>query len=386
MRTNPIPVTFDPTEDAEAYDLTVEKDGADSSGYPTYVFQGEYDNLMAFMTTELSMTSSEADIEIGDEDDFDHSEDHFRDAQENWDELRNARTTPTGRAFEARVRQSPHLTQDEVFQAFEELIGSGSEMDAAQAADFISQQNGMDREQVYAILKADEDEFAGAETSAGDPAWLKDVPKLRQENMMPASLAEAGMPLSETKFAGLWNDVTQVQVGDKVDVYLPDSFMTAATGVRVIELVDDVEKAVGVPPEEETEDFKGPGFVGDSEDEGQMVFSLHQIVPGSKEKYASLMDDDPYMSQQNYDRLDYEGDPATVSDYYNDDDTRAAVPFRAPGAVWREGASFNKFMDKILVQEAPSKKLLVENDSAQRQRAARHQERPLSRTVYGRKR
>lgn len=67
---------------------------------------------------------------------------------------------------------SPTLSPDEVFQAFEELIGSGSEMDAVQAADFISQQNGMDREQVYAILKADEEEMAhqfGGSEAQGQP-------------------------------------------------------------------------------------------------------------------------------------------------------------------------------------------------------------------------
>ena len=134
-----------------------------------------------------------------------------------------------------------------------------------------------------------------------------------------------------------------IQVGDKVDVYLPDSFMSGETAVRVLELVDDVNEATGTlasdedaAPGEQYYDFEGPGFVGDSEDEGEMVFSLHQVVPGSKEKYEAMMADDPYASQKNYD-ADNERDYnlGSISDYYDDNDKKQPTTWRA--APWGEG-------------------------------------------------
>ena len=49
-----------------------------------------------------------------------------------------------------------------------------------------------------------------------------------------------------------------------------------------------------------------------------------------------------------------------------------------------EGADFDKFMSRILVEEKrPTPKVTVLNDSPQRQLAARYQERPMGRTRMG---
>lgn len=96
-----------------------------------------------------------------------------------------------------------------------------------------------------------------------------------------------------------------LEPGDLVDV------MTDTEGyeaVRVERIVPDVRAAAGLVPIEDdpsdrdypgAQDFTGPGFVGTirtemndgSFDEEQMVFSLKQVVPGSKVKYYFPEDD-----------------------------------------------------------------------------------------------
>ena len=80
-----------------------------------------------------------------------------------------------------------------------------------------------------------------------------------------------------------------LEVGDLVDV---DTEYMGVIPVRVLKFVDDVRVQVGMPADEDLgpgyEHFHGPGFVGEIESDyesGTMVFSLGQIVKGSKEKH-----------------------------------------------------------------------------------------------------
>ncbi len=80
--------------------------------------------------------------------------------------------------------------------------------------------------------------------------------------------------------------------GDLVDV---DTGEGACYKIRVLKLISDVRKEAGLSKDETwpgSEDFTGPGFVGvGTGDEGdwgkdeQGVFSLKQVIPGSKLKY-----------------------------------------------------------------------------------------------------
>jgi hypothetical protein len=77
--------------------------------------------------------------------------------------------------------------------------------------------------------------------------------------------------------------MNDIEVGDIVDV---DADEIAYQGVRVLELVPDVRQASGVLGDDEPHDrsFRGPGFLGKTE-EGDLLFSLRQVVSGSKDKY-----------------------------------------------------------------------------------------------------
>lgn len=234
---------------AQMYGVTITKE----PGANLYTIRSEnYDDLMGFMTDILSMSDGEADIEIGEEDDFDHNQDQFADAAREWEEheaeASAARMSSSGRPFESKLS-------------------------------------------------------------------LK------------------------TLISEINHEIPEIQPGDKVDVYLPDSFMTHSAPVRVVELVDDVFNATGTSPatddaSEESIDFTGPGFVGEFDEEsgetGQLVFALNQIVPGSKEKYESLMDADPYMNDANYNRdsLEHDAEPV-LSDYFDDEDKPNATAWRA---------------------------------------------------------
>lgn len=79
-------------------------------------------------------------------------------------------------------------------------------------------------------------------------------------------------------------DLNSIEVGDVVDVVTDE--MGALT-VRVLELVDDVNKEAGPPDPRKPHEYTGPGFVGKIEDphsgeSGTLVWSLNQVVPGSK--------------------------------------------------------------------------------------------------------
>lgn len=81
------------------------------------------------------------------------------------------------------------------------------------------------------------------------------------------------------------DELNTVEVGDVVDVTTDEM---GTMSVRVLELVDDVNAVAGEPDPRNPEDFTGPGFIGeidpDSGESGQLVFSLNQVVPGSKAK------------------------------------------------------------------------------------------------------
>lgn len=99
------------------------------------------------------------------------------------------------------------------------------------------------------------------------------------------------------------DDLGTVEVGDVLDV---DTEYAGRLSVRVIELVDDVRAVTGYQPGDKRympdahtdRVFQGPGFVGDidpsSGESGKLVFSLQQVVPGSKAKgyFPRLGDED----------------------------------------------------------------------------------------------
>jgi len=95
--------------------------------------------------------------------------------------------------------------------------------------------------------------------------------------------------LSESSPVNHDSDINVVEVGDMVDV---DTEYMGTLPVRVTELVDDVNAVAGSNEDDPTGvpgNFSGPGFVGeidpDSGEGGELVFSLNQVVPGSKAKY-----------------------------------------------------------------------------------------------------
>jgi hypothetical protein len=81
----------------------------------------------------------------------------------------------------------------------------------------------------------------------------------------------------------LGSEMNSVEVGDVVDVDVDE---VGIIPVRVIELVDDVNKIAGEPDPRQPDIFMGPGFVGEidpsSGESGTLVFSMNQVVPGSK--------------------------------------------------------------------------------------------------------
>ena len=81
------------------------------------------------------------------------------------------------------------------------------------------------------------------------------------------------------------DELERVEVGDLVDVDVDE---IGTLPVRVISMVDDVNKEAGPPDPRNPEAFTGPGFVGEidpsSGESGTMVFSLNQVMPGSKMK------------------------------------------------------------------------------------------------------
>lgn len=81
------------------------------------------------------------------------------------------------------------------------------------------------------------------------------------------------------------DELERVEVGDMVDVDVDE---IGTLPVRVIKMVDDVNKEAGEPDPRRPDVFVGPGFVGEidpsSGESGTMVFSLNQVMPGSKMK------------------------------------------------------------------------------------------------------
>lgn len=83
------------------------------------------------------------------------------------------------------------------------------------------------------------------------------------------------------------DELERVEVGDMVDVDVDE---IGTLPVRVIELVDDVNAAAGPrgEPNGPGAEFYGPGFVGEidpaSGESGTLVFSMNQVMPGSKMK------------------------------------------------------------------------------------------------------
>ena len=81
------------------------------------------------------------------------------------------------------------------------------------------------------------------------------------------------------------DELERVEVGDMVDVDVDE---IGTLPVRVISMVDDVNKEAGPPDPRNPRAFSGPGFVGEidpsSGESGTMVFALSQVMPGSKMK------------------------------------------------------------------------------------------------------
>lgn len=83
------------------------------------------------------------------------------------------------------------------------------------------------------------------------------------------------------------DDLNTLEVGDMVDVDVDE---IGTLPVRVVELVDDVNVVAGPrgDPNGPGAEFYGPGFVGEidpaSGESGTLVFSMNQVMPGSKMK------------------------------------------------------------------------------------------------------
>lgn len=81
------------------------------------------------------------------------------------------------------------------------------------------------------------------------------------------------------------DELERVEVGDMVDVDVDE---IGTLPVRVLKMVDDVNKEAGPPDPRNPRAFSGPGFVGEvdpnSGESGTMVFALSQVMPGSKMK------------------------------------------------------------------------------------------------------
>lgn len=89
------------------------------------------------------------------------------------------------------------------------------------------------------------------------------------------------------------DELNTIEIGDVVDV---DHDGLGTLPVRVIEFVDDVRAATGyiendpkhMPNSHMDMVFRGPGFVGEidpsSGESGRLVFSMNQVMPGSKMK------------------------------------------------------------------------------------------------------
>jgi len=102
---------------------------------------------------------------------------------------------------------------------------------------------------------------------------------------MKISLRELRCVIKKLVKESVEEELNAIEVGDVVDV--EDDEM-GIVSVRVLELVDDVNQAAGAPDPRNPGAFVGPGFVGeidpDSGESGTLVFSLNQVVPGSKAK------------------------------------------------------------------------------------------------------
>lgn len=70
-----------------------------------------------------------------------------------------------------------------------------------------------------------------------------------------------------------------------------------------------------------------------------------------------------------------------MRDYYTDMaiDRRRMGEGKDPASV----AEFDKFMDRILIDEGQNRPAVKQEDSPQRKRAARHQDRPLNKIRFG---
>lgn len=92
------------------------------------------------------------------------------------------------------------------------------------------------------------------------------------------------------------DELNTVEVGDTVDVDVDE---IGILPVRVLELVDDVNTVAGPEDSRKPGKFSGPGFVGEIDPEsgesGRLVFSMNQVLPGSKAKgYFPKMGEDEY--------------------------------------------------------------------------------------------
>jgi hypothetical protein len=134
------------------------------------------------------------------------------------------------------------------------------------------------------------------------------------------------------------------------------------------------------------------------------------VCGGTGKKYDELPDEDPpYIDDSNYQdyvnsgpECDHCGGENTkmnepipsMMGYGSDDSwtcsdcgkTSFSDPLGRPSRMRNEGAGeFDKFMDRILINEGHHRLAARDDDSPQRRRAARHQDRPLNKIRYGSK-
>lgn len=137
-------------------------------------------------------------------------------------------------------------------------------------------------------------------------------------------------------------ELETVEVGDVVDVDVDE---IGTLSVRVLELVDDVNAVSGPRGAEHGPgaDFHGPGFVGEidpaSGESGQLVFSMNQVLPGSKMKgYFPKLGDE-------FDEDEY-GRPMN-NPYRKGAKRHAAASIARPGDYLPE-AAYDKDLDDVM--------------------------------------
>lgn len=416
---SPIPIS---QSDVDDYSVKFKKD----FGTNTYVFYGNYDNLVKFMTEYLEMSEMEADSMIGEQSDFDGGEDHFQKERNRIDDewgshevdAAAARRSGSGRPFEGVSNKSlvEAFEEGEYYADYDDETGSYCVFDdlgiavasfatpeeAKEEADRINRAPGDAFERERSRIAADWGRPSYAERSFEGVTSLKTLlsetnPITGEEHSgdnldvclgcgeIDCQCPTAGGAESCPSCGGLnteWDEPVPSMMG-----YGSDHSMRC----------NDCNKSFAVDP-------FGDGFVKESQARpasdyepcGDCGFD-HGYEQDEAALWHQQHDPEGEFSTTHNGRRDRIGGPDDFTPGRNEWQAHRLPPVapREPlgGAAadeWirkhekKEG--FDKFMDKILVQESPvaQRPMLVEADSLQRVRAARHQERPAGRIVYRR--